>query len=220
MAKKTIAILGGTGKLGVGLAYRWAQAGYPIVIGSRGRDKAAAAAAALLDRVANADITGTDNPEAARRGDLAVLTVPFAHQLDVLAAAKAALTGKILVDATVPLRPPKVGRVQLPSEGSAAVRAQTAVGEEVEVVAAFHNVAAALVDSDVTIDCDVLVSGDSKAARAEVIELVQDAGMRGLHAGPLANAAAMEAMTSILIQINRQYSAEHAGIRIVGIESH
>lgn len=218
--KKTIAILGGTGKLGAGLGYRWAKAGYPIVIGSRGDDKAIASAAELRERVPGSDIVGTNNAEAARRGDVVVLTVPFSHQLGVLEAVKSALSGKVLIDATVPLRPPKVGRVQLPSEGSAAVRAQTAVGDEVQVVAAFHNVAAALVDSDATIDCDVLVSGDSKATRAEVIELVEAAGMRGLHAGPLANAAAMEAMTSILIQINRQYSAEHAGIRIVGIEPH
>lgn len=218
--KKRIAILGGTGNLGTGLAYRWAKAGYSVVVGSRGEDKAIACAAALRERVAGAEVAGADNLAAASQGEIVVLTVPFSHQLGVLETVRDALAGKILVEATVPLRPPKVGRVQLPSEGSAAVRAQNALGEDVQVVAAFHNVAAALVDSDAEIDCDVLVSGDVKAARAVVIELAKDAGMRGLHAGPLANAAAMEALTSILIQINRQYSAEHAGIRIVGIEPH
>ncbi len=209
--KPTLAILGGSGALGSGLARRWAKAGYPVVLGSRDATKAVEAAASF-----GHGITGMDNEAAAAAGEIVVLTVPFAQQGMVLGAVKPALQGKILVDVTVPLVPPKVARVQLPASGSAAQAAQTLLGEDVRVVSAFQNVAAALLQEDGPIDCDILVCGNDKAARATVLELVRDAGLRGFHGGPLANAAATEALTSVLIFINKQYDA-HAGIRITGL---
>ena len=136
----------------------------------------------------------------------------------MLKAAKAGLAGKILIDTTVPLVPPKVGRVQLPDEGCAALIAQAILGEDVRVVSAMQNVGALhLSHLDEEIDCDVLVTGDSVEARDEVIGLLKDIGLRGFSAGPLANAAAAEALTSILISINRLYKSDRAGIRITGV---
>ena len=116
----------------------------------------------------------------------------------------------------MPLVPPRVGTVQLPAQGSAGQRAQEFLGDEVMVVSAFQNVAAHLLQQEVTIECDVLVAGNKKAARDKVIELVQAAGMTGWHAGPIENSAAAEALTSVLIQINRRHDLSHAGIRVVG----
>jgi len=156
-----------------------------------------------------------ENLEAASASDIVVLTVPFSHQASTLEYVSAALQGKILVDVTVPLVPPKVGRVQLPEGGSAGQIAQDLLGEEVQVVSAFQNVAAHHLQEGQGIACDVLVCGDKKDAREQVITLVEAAGMRGFHAGPIANAAAAEALTSVLITINRQYKC-HAGISITG----
>lgn len=214
---ETIAIIGGTGSLGTGLARRWARAGYNIVIGSRTAPKAEAAASDLLKIIPDADVSGQANLDAAQAADIVVLTVPFAHQQPTLEDISPGLTGKILVDTTVPLVPPKVARVQLPEEDSAAVRAQALVGEQVVVVSAFHNVAADLMDSDADMECDVLVAGDKLAAREIVIGLAEHAGFKAWHAGPLANSAAMEALTSVLIFMNKRYPDSHAGIRITGI---
>ncbi len=208
----TIAILGGTGDLGTGLARRWAKAGHKVVIGSRTQEKAETAAADLKDF----GVEGLENPAAAAKADIVAITVPYANQLQTLEACKDQLKGKILIDATVPLMPPKVGTVQLPEGGSAAVNAQKALGEDVIVVSAFQNVAAHKLQSDEDLECDVLVAGDKAAARQTVIDLVEDAGMRGWHVGPLANSAAAEAMTSLIININRRYGIDGAGIRVTG----
>ncbi len=211
----TIAVLGGTGAEGSGLAFRWARAGYKVIIGSRDASRAGEAAAAI-DQTG---ITGADNETAARECDIAVLTVPFAAQRETLAQVRAELQGKILIDVTVPLAPPRVSRVQLPAEGSAAQLAQNTLGDGVEVVSAFQSVSAHhLKDPDYKIDCDVLVCGDGKEAREAAIVLVEAAGMNGIHAGPLANAAASEALTSVLIWINRRYKVPSAGIRITGLD--
>lgn len=218
----TLAILGGTGDLGTGLARRWAQAGYQVIIGSRTREKAAVAAEDLcavmavrgVDAVA---VQAMDNLSAAAEADFVAITVPFSHQANTLEGVKDALQGKILIDVTVPLVPPKVARVQLPEQGSAGQIAQALLGEEVKVVSAFQNVAAHHLQEGHGMDCDVLVCGNSKEARAEVIKLVEAAGLRGFHAGAIDNAAAVEAMTSLLIFINKQYKC-HAGIRITGLE--
>lgn len=220
-SKPVLAILGGTGDLGTGLARRWAQAGYTVIIGSRTADKAAAAAAALRDWLVERDIAtdqvrGADNLAAAEAAAIVALTVPFSHQASTLEQVRPALQGKILIDVTVPLVPPKVARVQLPEAGSAGQIAQDLLGDEVQVVSAFQNVAAHHLQEGNALDCDVLVCGNSKEAREAVIELVQACGMRGFHAGVIGNAAAAEALTSILIFINKQYSA-HAGIRITGL---
>lgn len=219
----TLAILGGTGDLGTGLARRWAQAGYRVIIGSRTPDKAQAAVADLRAvmaqrGVAAISVEAMDNQAAAAAADIVTLTVPFSHQASTLEAVAPALQGKILIDVTVPLVPPRVARVQLPEGGSAGQIAQELLGEEVAVVSAFQNVAAAHLQEGGGVDCDVLVCGNKKEARAEVIKLVEAAGLRGFHAGMINNAAAAEALTSVLITINKQYSC-HAGIRITGLDS-
>lgn len=216
--RSKIAVLGGTGKEGSGLALRWANAGHHIVIGSRLRQRAQQAAAAINARIGVDRAEGADNLAAARSGDIVVLTVPYVAQLATLEEVKAALAGKILIDVTVPLVPPQVGRVQLPEGGSAAVKAQAMLGPGVRVVSAFQNVSAELLtELGHAVDCDVLVCGDDREARAQVIALARDAGMRAFHAGPLANSVVAEALTSVLITINRQYKVKHSGIAITGL---
>lgn len=216
-----IAILGGTGDLGTGLARRWVQAGYRVIIGSRTQEKAQAAVADMSKIMAargikEVDIEAADNLGAAEAADIVAMTVPFSHQTNTLELVKPALLGKILIDVTVPLVPPKVARVQMPVQGSAGQIAQTLLGDEVRVVSAFQNVAAHHLQEGQGLDCDVLVCGNCKEARAEVIKLVEACSMRGYHAGSIANAAAVEAMTSVLIFINKQYRC-HAGISVTGL---
>ena len=208
---ETIAVVGGTGKLGAAIARRLAKAGRKVMIGSRSAESAQKAAAEF-----GFGLAGLTNADAAAAGDIVIVTVPFAVQEATLAEIAPHVTGKIVVDTTVPLVPPKVMRVQLPPEGSAAVRAQRLLGDGVTLVSAFHNVAAHKLATDDDVSCDVLVFGDDKAARAKVAELVDQAGLRGLHGGALANSAAAEALTSILIFINKTYSVDGAGIRITG----
>jgi hypothetical protein len=216
--KATIAVLGGTGHEGRGLAMRWAAAGHPVIIGSRDAERARAAAEALMGQAAGSSITGTDNRTAAERCDIAVLTVPYAAHRETLDGVKNALRHKILVDVTVPLMPPKVARVQLPPETSAAMAAQVFLGPEVRVVSAFQNVSAHLLETvGSPVDCDVLVCGDDKEARDVVVALAGAAGMRGIHGGVLANSVAAEALTSVLIFINGRYKTKAAGIRFTGI---
>jgi NADPH-dependent F420 reductase len=216
--KPRIAVLGGTGKEGSGLALRWAHAGHPIAIGSRSSERARESAAAINARIGAEHATGADNLAAAQDAAIVALTVPYAAQLSTLREVAAALAGKILIDVTVPLVPPQVGRVQLPEGGSAAVAAQKMLGEGVRVISAFQNVAAELLaDLGHAIDCDVLVCGDDREARAQVIALAHAAGMRAFHAGPLANSVVAEALTSVLIAINRQYKVKHSGIAITGL---
>jgi hypothetical protein len=217
-AKPRLAIIGGTGDLGTGLARRWAKAGYAIVIGSRTAEKAAAAAAELAALAAGPKPVGLANAEAANAAHVVVLTVPFASAAPTLDEIGAGCQGKLLVDTTVPLVPPRVARVQLPPEGCAAVAAQLRLGSGVRVVSAFHNVAAAkLKQADMALDCDVLVFGDKAEDREVAIALAHALGVRGLHAGPLANSAAAEALTSVIIGINRTYKVDGASIRITGV---
>lgn len=213
-----IAIIGGTGRIGPGLALRWATAGYQVIIGSREARRAEAQAAEIAGELGEGKAPGgMTNPDAAAAADMVVVTVPFAAHDETLAAIRDAVQGKIVVDVTVPLVPPKVGQVQLPPDGAASIAAARLLGADVRVVAAFQNIAAAhLRDRDHDIDCDVLVCGDDVAAREAVIALAEAAGLRGWHAGPLANAAAADALTSVLISINRFYRIEGAGIRITG----
>ncbi len=212
-AKPTIAIIGGTGDLGSGLAARWSAAGYKVVIGSRSAAKAEALALKLGGLA-----EGADNVAAARAADVIVLAVPFSSHEATLFEIREAAQGKIVVDAAVPLVPPKVSTVQLPKEGSAARIAQIILGEGVRVVSAFHNVGATKLHAGGRADCDVLVFGDDKAARELVMRLADDVATRGIDAGVLANSAAAEALTSILIGINRRYKVSGAGIRITGLE--
>ena len=218
--KESIAILGGTGDLGTGLAIRWSRAGHEIVIGSRTLEKAKTAVANLQEISPETPARAMENPDAAAAGDIVVLTVPAEHQVSTLETVRAGLAGKILIDVSVPLVPPRVGTVQLPEAGSAGKRAQDLLGDDVMVVSAFQNIAAHLLQQDIQIECDVLVAGNKRAARDKVIELAAAAGLTGWHAGPIDNAAAAEALTSILIQINRRHRVSHSGIRIVGQTGH
>ncbi|MEY2625864.1 MAG: NADPH-dependent F420 reductase [Gammaproteobacteria bacterium] len=213
-----IAVIGGTGDLGSAIARRLVKAGERVVIGSRDPVKAAEMASRMAGETGGRVASG-GNVEAASQADIVILTVPFASQESTLRDIASGVVGKIVVDTTVPLVPPKVMRVQLPPEGSAAVRAQKILGEGVKVVSAFHNVAAHKLATDAAVDCDVLVFGDDKAARDSVVRLVAACGLRGLHAGVLANSAAAEALTSILIFVNKQYAVDGAGVRITGIKS-
>lgn len=208
---RVIAVVGGTGQLGAAIARRLAKAGRTVIIGSRSAESAKIAATKL-----GYGLTGESNADAAAAGDIVIVTVPFAAQEAILAEIKPFVQGKILVDTTVPLMAPKVMRVQLPDEGSAGVKAQNKLGTGVAVVSGFHNVAAHKLITDEDIDCDVLVFGDDKAARAEVVGLANSLGLRGIHGGALVNSAAAEAMTSLLIFINKTYKVDGAGLRITG----
>ncbi len=212
-----IAVLGGTGDLGGGLALRWVMAGYEIIIGSRTQEKAQQMAAELNAREPAHAVRGMVNLDAAMAADVVVMTVPFANHQSTMESIRDVVQGKIFVDVTVPLVPPKVGTVQLPEGGCAGVRAQTYLGDDVRVVSAYQNVAAAhLNDLHHDPECDVLVCGNDQDACAVVIALTQAAGMRGWHAGPIANAVVAEAMTSVLITLNRRYKIDGAGFRITG----
>jgi NADPH-dependent F420 reductase len=214
----TIAVLGGTGKEGKGLAYRWAKTGYHVHIGSRDAAKAQTAANEIMQLLdGDAAIEGLTNLEAAQKADIAVIAVPYAAHRDTLESVKDALKGKILVDVTVPLVPPKVATVQMPSAGSAAQEAKQILGADAQVCAAFQNISYEHLLGDEEVECDVLVTGTSKEARAEAIKLVEAAGLTGWDAGPLENSVVVEGLTSVLISINKKYGSTHAGIRITGV---
>ena len=216
--KPVIAIIGGTGQEGGGIAVRLAHADYPVVLGSRSADRAKDNAAELNAVVGNENITGAENADAAAQGDMVMLVVPFAAQRSTAQGIAEFLTGKILVDVTVPLVPPKVGRVQLPASDSAVAGLQDLLGQDVKVVSALQNVSwTHLRDLDHQVDCDVLVCGDDKTACNETIGLIEAMGMRGFYGGPVVNSVAAEALTSVLININRSHKISGAGIRITGI---
>jgi NADPH-dependent F420 reductase len=214
----TIAIRGGTGLEGGGLALRFGRAGHRVIIGSRDAARAAEAAAAINATLGREIASGAANRDAAEAAAIVVLTVPYAAQRPTVEEVRPALRGKILVDATVPLKPPKVARVQLPPEGSAVAAIQALLGEEVRVVSAFQNISAHHLRAlEREVACDVLVCGDDVAARETVIGLSADIGLTAYHAGPICNSAAAEALTSALIAINLRYKSPGAGIRITGI---
>jgi len=215
--KPTVAVIGGTGTLGSGLARRLAMAGYQIVLGSRSAEKAEEAAKALALPAGAQRPRGASNAEAAKAAEVVLVTVPWESQARILDEIAAHVAGKLVVDTTVPLVPPRVARVQLPPEPSAALAAQKRLGPGVRLVSAFHNVAGHKLQTDAAVDCDVLVFGDDPKDREIVLGLAKAAGLRGVHAGPLANSVAAEALTSVLIGINRNYKVDGAGIRITGI---
>lgn len=216
----TISIIGGTGAEGSGLALRWAYSGYSVTIGSRSLDKALGKAAELNLKVPDTkpQLVGQDNLVAAKGCQIAVLTVPYNAHRETLLDLKEDLYGKILVDVTVPLMPPKVDQVHIPAGDAAGLEAQEILGPDVRVVSAFQNISAAhLQEPERDIDCDVLVCGNDTLACEEVISLVEAAGMSGLHAGSLVNAIAIESLTPVLISLNKHYKIRDAGIRITGI---
>jgi hypothetical protein len=214
----TIAVLGGTGKEGNGLALRWAHKGHPVILGSRSAEKAEEAAAAMNETLGTNHVRGAANAEAAGAADIVVLAVPFAAQQSTAADAREGLGGKILIDVTVPLVPPKVGRVQLPNGGSAVEALQQVLGEEVRVVSAFQNISSHhLSKLDSEVDCDVLVCADDPEAADTVVGLAQEIGLRAWNAGPLCNSVVSEGLTSVLITLNRRYKVPGSGIRITCI---
>lgn len=213
----TISILGGTGHEGNGLALRWAKAGHEIIIGSRAQEKAQTTADEINRRIGT-KVRGADNVSAAHAAEIVVLTVPYSAHESTIMSVREACQGKIFVDVTVPLMPPKVTRVQMPAAGSASQEAQNLLGEGVKVVTAFQNIGADhLKDPTHPIDCDVLVCGDDKDAKAVVIQLAKDAGMVGYDAGPLANAVVVEGLTSVLIGLNIKHKVKSSGIKITGV---
>lgn len=215
----TIAVLGGTGKEGKGLAYRWAKAGYKVLIGSRSPERAVSAASELMEMLeGSSSVVGTSNREAAELANIVVLCVPYAAHRETLEDVKDLLKGKILVDVTSLSMPPTVTKVYRPPAGSAAQEAREIVGEGVEVVDAFQSISHKHLFSEEDIDCDVLVTGTSKDARAEVLKLVDAAGLTGWDAGPIENSIVVEGFASVLRYINKQYGSTNAGIKITSVE--
>jgi len=215
-----IAILGGTGNEGFGLGFRWALAGHEIIIGSRLTEKGERAAANMKELAPEGIISGTNNLRAAEQAELVVLSVPYAAQKATLEASADALAGKILLTVVAPTGE-KAARVMRLSSGlSAAEEAQEQVGDDTRVVAAFQNIGAHhLLDADHQMDCDVLICGKKGADKKVVIQLCEDAGMRGVNAGALQNASVAEGLTALLIAVNVIYKVKSAGIRITGLEA-
>lgn len=216
--RPTIAVLGGAGKEGSGLALRWAHVGYPVVIGSRAPERAVEAAREINQTLGRDAARGADNLIAAREAEIVVLAVPYSAQRSTVESVRDALSGKVLIDVTVPLVPPKVSRVQLPEGGSAVEAVQKLLGPEVRVVSAFQNISAHhLKKLDHEIDCDVLVCADDKATGDQVVAMAREIGLGAWNAGVLANSVVSEALTSVLIALNQRYKAPGSGIRITGI---
>ena len=213
--RPTLAVLGGTGKEGTGLALRWASAGYPIIIGSRSAERAVEAAEAMNAQLGLTSVRGMGNDEAAQAGDIVVLTVPPDAQLATLESVKDQLQGKILVDATARVD----GRNPKPPEGKASARlAQELLGPGVRVVGAFQNVPAhALKQLDHALASDVMVTADDAEARAVVVGLAEAAGMQAYEAGGLDNGLVVEGRTALIIAMNKRYKSKTGGIRISGI---
>jgi NADPH-dependent F420 reductase len=220
MSKGSIAVIGGTGAEGSGLAVRCADDGYRVIIGSRSAEKAAAAASELsaFVRRPGGSLEGMSNADAAAAANWVVLSVPYSAQFDTAAQIVAGSQGKILVSVVVPLKPPKVSVVWRPEAGSAAEELQAQMGPDVTVVAAFQNISAGhLKDLAWEADCDVLYTGDSKEAKAAVLELIKSAGFVGVDAGVLANSSVVEGLTALLIGVNIRNKVQGSGTRITGI---
>lgn len=212
-----IGIVGGTGREGRGIAQRWAKAGHSVAIGSRSAERAAAKAAEFSEE-GGVTITGSDNATVCADAEVILLSIPFDGHKATIESLAAALKGKIVIDITVPLKPPKVREVNLPQSAAAALETQEILGEETKVVASLHHVSSAhLSDPDHVIDCDVLTCADDPAARTTVIALLKDLGLRGIDAGKLKNAVALESLTPVLLHINKKYKSPGAGIRITGL---
>ena len=214
--KPTIAVLGGTGKEGPGLAMRWATAGYQIIIGSRQAEKAEGVAAELNEKLGIDSIKGLQNADAAKTADISVLTVVATAHQPAVESLREALQGKIIVDATarIDFRDPRP-----PVSPAAAEIAQDILGEGVRVVAAYQNVPAHTLKKNLggSIDTDVMICADDIEAAEQVIQLTEDAGMNAFYAGKLSNAITVEGLTALLISINKYYGSKTASIRISGI---
>jgi len=213
-----IGVIGGTGREGRGLALRWARAGHHVTIGSRDADRARERAAEITAQAPQGTVVGGDNAAAVAEAEVVLLSVPYDAHAATLREYQALLQNRILIDITVPLKPPRVSEVHLPPGQSAALEAQEILGPGVKVVAALHHVSAAhLAEPDQVIDCDVLVCGNDEPARTLVIGLIEQLGLRAFDAGALVNAIALESLTPVLVHMNKKYKSKGSGIRITGI---
>ena len=212
-----IAVVGGTGKEGYGLALNWARTGQEVIIGSRTLDRAARAAETINAAVGRTAARGMLNRDAAAAGEIVVLTVPYDAHEATLKDIQGTARGKVLVDVTVPVDPEKPRQLRIPPGGSATEEAQALLGPETRVVAAFQNISHEHLVHGLATACDVLVCGDDPGARQEAIKLAGMLGLRALDAGPARNARVVEGLTVLLMGINRRYKAKGAGIRITGI---
>jgi NADPH-dependent F420 reductase len=218
-----IAIVGGTGPEGSGLALRFARAGEAVIIGSRDAERARAAAAQIADKAGPmASVEGAENAVAVKMCDTVVLTVPFSGQAELLKQLKTAFRpGTVLIDATVPLATAAGGRpTRLLGvwQGSAAEQAQEIVGKSIAVAAAFHSLSHTVLDSDQEVDCDVIVCSDEDRARQAASELaIKIPGVRAVDGGKLENARIVEAMTALLITLNIRHKVHGAGWRVTGL---
>ena len=213
--RKVIAIIGGTGGLGSALAFRLGRAGYKVLIGSRTESKAQYSANELNNRLGENILSGYVNLQAVKKAEIIILTIPFSNHDMIIEEIKEEVQGKIVVDTTVPLVPPKVSRVQLPLGGSIAKLAQEKLGQNVRLVSAFQNVAATSLMSEDNVKGEVLVCGNNVDARSEVISLIESIGLKGWHAGPIDNSVVTESLTSVLIFLNKRYKLSGSGISIV-----
>ena len=212
-----IAILGGTGEQGPGLALRWALAGDEVIIGSRQKEKGERVAAELNAELGRDLLRGTDNADAAAAADVVFITVPYSAHVKTLETVREQVQGKIFVDVSVPLDPDNARRVVMPEAGSATEEAKQILGDGVQVVCALQNISAHLLrDVKAEIDCDVLLCGD-KDARPVVAALVRKLGINPIDVGPLAAASLIEPITALLIRLNIKNKVHSAGIRITGL---
>lgn len=211
-----IGIVGGTGREGRGIALRWAKAGHRVTIGSRDATRGAEMAAELSQKH-GVTLHGTDNAGCCEGADVVLLAIPYGGHGETLRELKPALEGKIVIDITVPLKPPQVRRVHLPEGQAAALETQALLEGSARVVAAMHHVSAVHLASEHAIDCDVLVCSDDEEALQLTLGLIRDLGMRGVHAGVLANAVALESLTPVLLHINKHYKNPGVGLRITGL---
>ncbi len=212
-----IAILGGTGDLGEGLAFSWARLGHEIIIGSRKKEKAEKKAKEINEFLGINKVQGQENEKAVNGTDLIVLAIPGQERASFLQQLERRIQGQVVLDVTIPLKPGRVFQYDPPPAGSNAQETQEILGEKVEVVAGFHTVSAGLLQKGKSVaDEDVLVVGNCDRAKETVLQLIQDLGMRGFDAGNLGNAAALEGLTPIIINLNKKYKRKHIGIKISG----
>ena len=215
-----LAILGGTGKEGTGLALRWARAGHQILIGSRSRERAWERARELARQVPGGVFDGLPNEAASREGELVVVAVPHTGHRALLADLRPALAGKIVLETVVPLDFAGPRLYAPPPDGSAAEEAQAVLGREARVVAGLHALAAhELASLDHPLDADVLICGDDAEAKGVAARLIADLGVRCLDAGPLTMAATLEGLTAIMVRLNRRYKSKGAALKIIGIDA-
>lgn len=211
----SIAIMGGTGSLGLGLAGRLARPGVRVLIGSRDAARGQEAADGLNQRLGQKLVEGMLNADAVRQAEMAVISVPYEGQKQTLSALANDLKGKIVIDAVVPL---DKGKPFVPADGSALLEAQKILGDETPVIGALHNISAVDLSKPEEPLGDVLVCGDNRDAKTRVIELLERIGARGFDAGPAANAYVIEGLTGVLIALNRRYKSKHASVKITGID--